>query len=172
MTRVPEPARALTSAELPTATMRSPAMATASAHGRAGSAVKTLPPARMRSGASAAAATPATRRTAGRIRAARLMPSLCLIGATAFTAATDGVVGCGRRGAEAERAQVDLFVDQPLEVHGRQRSDLVAGVMFDGLDRAHPHALAPRRLVRVAQPPVLLHVAVVAAEQAGDVLGG
>jgi hypothetical protein len=54
MTRVEGDANARTSASVPTATMRSPRIASASAHGRLSSAVKTFPPASTTSGAGAA----------------------------------------------------------------------------------------------------------------------
>ena len=56
ISRVARPASRRIAALVPRARTRSPRMATASAHGRAESAVKTLPPVRRRSGAAGRAA--------------------------------------------------------------------------------------------------------------------
>src|SRR5688572_14237638 len=147
-------------ARLPTATTRPARTATASAQGRAGSAVKIRPPTMTRSAVSSRAVaggsahdgartTAAARRT-GRASRLKLVARL----------------GARRTAAGLERAQVDLLRDQAPEVGGGQGADLVAGAHLDRLDRLLPDALAARDLVRVAQAPVLLHPAVVPAQHA------
>jgi hypothetical protein len=69
--RVARPASRCTSAVVPTVRMRSPRIATASAHGRAESAVKTLPPVRMSVGAGRCARRWERRRAACTWRRAR-----------------------------------------------------------------------------------------------------
>lgn len=70
MRRVAGPLSRPTSAPVPTATMRSPRIATASAHGRVESAVNTFPPVRIRSGAPRGSVCPCTLKAASKAQTA------------------------------------------------------------------------------------------------------